>query len=361
MGNSYFVSDYMAPIISCTIGSMVLLGAVCIWLGRKLIKKYSRTKIAFVPILGYIVFLIILVTQVIPVFEQTGDLLVPSEYEIRTTAGTIDSIVPAEHMPLYIVNGKICGADHIVIDAVSYYTISDSSLSQGILVEVQYAHSESNVILQWQEVTQERAAQVLEEASAADLKPKEEAPPKVVSQRTQQICLVIYRLSLLGFVVYVAVTALCHQKIAQRLLAKDIRVSGQIIPNRAILLFYAPPLIFLVLIRLCLCIGSGEYNPLFILSLVGGGLLVFTVMTQLSYLKMDGSYLYVRQFGKEQQYRTADIFSVYWHRCRGFIPKEMVIRFCDGKTYHFSSNTYLGVENTFRALTTGSDSTPMDE
>ena len=358
MGNSYSISDYMEPILLCTIGSMVLLGAVCIWLSRKLIKKYSRSKIAFVPVISYIVFLIVLITQVIPVFEQTGDLLIPSEYEIRTTAGTIDSIVPAEHMPLYIVNGKICSADHIVIDAVSYYTISDSSLSQGMLVEVQYAHFESNVILQWQEVTQERAAQVLEEASAADLKPKEDAQPKVVSQRTQQICLMIYRLSLLGFVVYVALTALCRQKIAQALVDKDIRISGQIIPNRAMLLFHAPPLIFLILIILCLSIGSGEYNTLFIVCLGGSGIVVFTVMTQLSYLKMDGSYLYIRQFGKEQQYRTSDILCVSWHRCRGYIPKEMVIRFYDGKTYHFSSNTFLGVENTFRALT---DSISADE
>ena len=86
MGAAYTIADYMGLFLVYTLGSVLVVGAFCVFLIRKLGKKHKQFWLILTPLVGYIVFLYLLSLHAVPVLEQTGDLLVPSEYERKITA-----------------------------------------------------------------------------------------------------------------------------------------------------------------------------------------------------------------------------------------------------------------------------------
>lgn len=358
MGATYTIADYMGPFLVCTLGSMLVMGVLCVFLGRKLTKKLQQGWVAFVLLIGYVFFFYLLSLFAVPVLEQTGDLLIPSEYEMKTTAGEIDSVTPAEHVPLYYINGEIRGADHIVIGETSYYVISDGLLTEGMLVELQYAQFENNVVLSWQEASADRVAIVLQEQLNATTIVKTEVPPKEISQEIQKISYILFILGFVGFLALVVATNLFHHRIINYLFAKDGAVYGQIIPNRIATVFTIIPLVFLSMIIVGLSIGHGEYHGLLVLMIGGGVVVTIMLVEQFTYLKIDGQCILINKLWKEKQYCTADVCSVIWKSYRGMIGKQLVITFNDGKSYWFNMDHYMGVQNTYTELKKYLDDAP---
>ena len=350
MGAAYTIADYMGPFLVYTLGSALIMGVLCVFLVRKLAKKLQRFWVAYVPLIGYILFLCLIGLHAVPVLEQTGDLLVPSEYERKITAGEIVHVTPVEHAPLYCINGEIRGADHIVIGETTYYVISDGLLTEGMLVELQYAQFENNVILGWQEVSEDRVAMVLEEQLNAPSIAKPKAPQKEVSKQVQIISYVLYILGFVGFFVCVAVSGLLQHKFVDFLFAKDHSVHRQIVPNRISIAFTIIPLVFLFMITVGLSIRSGEYHGLLVFIVGGGVMATIILVEQFTYLKIDGQCISIKKLWKVKQYCAADICSVMWKSCRGMIGKELILIFNDGKSYWFNMDHFMGVQNTYNEL-----------
>ena len=350
MGAAYTIADYMGPFLVYTLGSVLVMGVFCVFLARELVKKRKQFWFVCTPLIGYIFFLYLLCLHAVPVLEQTGDLLVPSEYERKTTAGEIVHVTPAEHIPLYCINGEIRGADHIVIGETTYYVISEGMLTEGMLVELQYAQFENNVILCWQEVSEDRVAMVLEEQLNAPSIAKPEAPQKEVPKQIQKISQVLYILGFVGFLVCVAVSELLKHKFVSFLFAKDHSVHSQIVPNRICIAFTIIPLVFFSMVSIGVSMGSGEYHGLLILIVGGGAMATIMLVEQFTYLKIDGQCIWIKKLWKAKQYRATDICSVMWKSCRGMIGKQLIIIFNDGKSYWFDMDHFIGVQNTYNEL-----------
>jgi len=350
MGAAYTIADYMGPFLVYTLGSMLIMGVFCVFLVCKLAKRRRQFWLAYAPLVGYIVFLYLLSLHAVPVLEQTGDLLVPSEYERKITAGEIVCVTPVEHDPVYYINGEIRGADHIVIGETTYYVISDGLLKEGMLVELQYAQFENNVILGWQEVSEDRVAMVLEEQLNAPSITKPASPPKEVPKQIQKISHVLYILGFVGFLVCVAVSELLKYKFVNYLFAKDRAVHSQIVPNRISIVFTIIPLVCFSMIIIAFSMGSGEYHGLLILIMGGGAMAAMMLVDQFTYLKINGQCILIKKLWKVKQYCAADICSVMWKSCRGKIGKQLILIFNDGKSYWFNMDHYMGVQNTYNEL-----------
>lgn len=350
MGAAYPVAEYIGFFLVCTVVSELAAVVLCVFLGRKLAVRFQRFWLGYVPLVGFAFYLFFLGGYVLPILEQTGDLLITSEYDVKTTAGEIDSIIPVEHAPLYYINGEIRGADYIVIDEASYYVISDGLLAEGMLVELQYAQFENNVVLSWQEVSADRVAVVDKEQTDVNSIEKTEMPQEEVPQEIQRIARVLVQVGFFGFIALLAVTNLVHQRIVNYLFAKDAAVHGQIIPNRVAAVFTAIPLVFISMVIVGMSMENGEYHGLLIL-IMGGGLMIgFMLMEQFTYLKIDGQYILINKLGKMKQHSMTDIRCVTWKSCRGIIGKQLVVIFNDGKSYWFNMDHYMGVQNVFNEL-----------
>lgn len=364
MGAAYTIADYMGLFLVYTLGSVLVAGVFCVFLIRKLAKKRKQFWLIFTPLVGYIVFLYLLSLHAVPVLEQTGDLLVPSEYEMKTTAGEIDRVISAEHVPLYYANGEICGADYVVIGDASYYVISDGLLAEGQLIELQYAQFENNVILSWQEASADRVATVLAEQQHTP-QVEMETPQKDIPQETQTIAQVLRVAGFVGFLAWVAVTNLLVHKITNHLFAKDSAFHGGIVPNRIAIAFTLIPLMLFSVIIVGISMGSGEYHILLILAIGGGAMAALMLADQFTELKIDGQSIWINRLWKKKRYCTEQIHSVAWKSCRGMIGKQLLIVFDDGKSYWFDMDHYMGVQNTYnelkKYLDAPSDAVPVEE
>ena len=350
MQATYTVADYFAPFLICTIGSILIVGVLCVLIGRKAVKKFQQVWIAFIPVIMVGVFIFAVVgPYAFPILEQTGDLLVPSEYEIKTTAGQIEGITPAENVPIYYIDGKICGATYLSINDAQYYVISEGLLTEGMLVEIQYAAFENNVILSCKEVTADRVTQVQKENLY--VQPLEDIPTEY--EPTPEMEALASTLIIVGFIGVACVSILfsaAKQKIKSYLLKQDLLVYGKIIPNRKAICFFCLPFIFFALIIMGRWIENHDISILVML-LMGGGAFILIKITQPTSLELDGNTLYLRSPGKERQYQTEDVYSVSFKSCRGFIGKSLVIIFNDRKSCWFDMDQYCGVQNVYNELT----------
>lgn len=64
-------------LLLAVLGCMLLPGILCVWLGRLLVRKTRRGWAAFLPLVGYILFLGFLLRYAVPLLEQTGDIVLP--------------------------------------------------------------------------------------------------------------------------------------------------------------------------------------------------------------------------------------------------------------------------------------------
>lgn len=350
MQAAYTVADYFVPFFVCTIGSALLVGVLCVLIGRKAVKKFQKVWLPVIPLIGFGIFLFWLFgIYAFPILEQTGDLLVPSEYEIKTTAGQIEGITPAENVPIYYIDGKVCGATYISINDAQYYVISEGLLTEGMLVEVQYAAFENNVILSCKEVTADRVTQV--QTENLHVQPPEDIPTQYApTPEMEALASTLISTGVIGVACISILFSIINQRIKSYLLKQDLMVHGKIIPNRKAICFFCLPFVFFAMIIMGLWIQNGDIS-IFVMLLIGGGVFVLITIKMPTSLELDGNTLYLRSLGKERQYQIQDIYSVSFKSCRGFTGKQLVIIFNDRKSCWFDMDRYCGVQNVYNELT----------
>ena len=350
MGASYAVMDYMGLFLAVTVGAVVVILALTILLGVCLAKKFRKALLVYLPLLGMAAALFLLGQYILPILEQTGDLLIPDEYTTRITAGRVESIAPAEHAPQHLVDGRLHGADHVWVNGTRFYVISDGKLQEGMLIELEYAHFENDVILRWQETTENRVQQILQNPEIPDDTPKEK-PPKVDPEAVQNLGVVIRWIGLLGFAGIFLFSHAFPVKIQAWFLTRDLTVKGKIIPSPANLAISLAPFVFLVLFITGICLASGEYGPLIVILCACLFVFLLLLSEQFTRLEIDGQRITIRKFGKQKQYQISDIYDITWKYGRGLMNKQLRIIFSDSSCYWFAMERYLGVQNAYDELT----------
>lgn len=232
MGANYSISDYLGPFLTCVIGGILLILSLHIFVCFRFVRKYRKISIALISLLFAILSVLVLLLYSFPILEQIGDLLVSSQYELRSTGGVIESITPAEHPAPHLIGGALRGADYIELDGQRFYVISEGKLKLGMSVEIEYAAFENNVILSWKEASQERIEQVIQEQAFRDAQPKPVEPPKEISREQKQIGTTLIRLGFLGFFLEIGIAQFFQEKRIVYLMACDLAVRNKIVPNK---------------------------------------------------------------------------------------------------------------------------------
>lgn len=350
MGATYTVSNYLLFFLVYTIGCVLLMLLLTIWFGRKLLKKHRHQGLAYIPLLGLFLLLLLMGSYAVPILNQIGDLLIPSEYVIKTTAGQIDNITPAKQAPPHYVDNEFRSADYLHINGKQFYTISDDSLVKGMYVEVQYAAFENNVIFTWQSVSQERAEKVQEANTITESVPTE-MPKTEVPDGIKKLARWFYYIGFAGMLGIISLNHIADYKITSYLLKKDSAIYNKIIPHPSAIFLACAPFIFLALIAIGLSLENAASHLLFVFLPFIGVLLTFMLSKLFTRMTINSQFLTLSKFGRETTYLMADINTVYFQSCRGYIGKQLVIVFKDGKSYWFDMDHYLGVQNAYNTLT----------
>jgi hypothetical protein len=113
----YSTSDYLGFFLVCSIGGILIL----LTLYLVIIFRFRNIKITIPALVLFIVLIGMIGVYSVPVLNQMGDLLIPSEYELRNTGGVIESIKPADHAPPHWVNGRLCDAVSVEVGGQVFY------------------------------------------------------------------------------------------------------------------------------------------------------------------------------------------------------------------------------------------------
>lgn len=275
------------------------------------------------------VILLISVMVFVPSVAGAGDLLLPGMYEVRKTAGTVEHIMPEDHVSVFYADGELHSGATYYIDGHYYYGIDDGRLQRGMLVELEYAHSaHDGVILRWREVTPEQAAQTLAEAKqqAAQRKVPEEPTkpvqpvrraPIVISKQLDTVLTWIQYICNAGFIGMVALQQ--RFSTVKRPYCWNMRQDGRITFNWVIGGFRMVQFGCIHIWLLCACIRGLKYgfNGISIL-------FVALILFHLAYflydltrrMEIDGELVTVSCFGRQHQYAASEIRSVKWEMTR---------------------------------------------
>lgn len=350
MSVTYTVTEYTAPLVVVCIGGLALILTLGIMGMFTLGRRYKNLTGIWICFVATVCSIALLVGWVFPDLDKVGDLLIPGEYVVATTAGRIEAVEDSGMRVGHFRDGKLCRGIIVRINGDSFYGISDGLLQEGMYIELQYARYDSNAILSWQEVTPEWVAQVLaEEPSPEDVQP-EEKKETVVSPEAKCIGNWLLRIGFLGLVACVALSELLHYRIVAKRLIMCGSVKEEVRANPKALGLILIPFGCMLLIMLGLIVSTGNQGVVLIL-LMGVGLICgFMATDAATSLKLDGGMLTVRRLGKERTYAMEDVRGIYWRRVRGIIGKSMVLVMSDGKIYWFSMDTFDGVEDVFRRI-----------
>ena len=276
MSASYTVMEYLGIPLAAGLGGLAVILTVSIWLPLKLKHKFTSFLLPILLFLLPIFACIALCVWLFPVFDTLGDILVPSEYTARTTAGKIETVTDSDLGTFHFHNGALRAGEEIVIDGASYYVISEGKLTEGMHIAVEYAQFENNVILSWREVSEEEAQKIRVDNPYIEFEMHDEKPQPTVSEKDMRIGSRLEQIGFVGFVAYVVLTNAFSQKIKTFFANRDTAQSGEIKPYTAWLLFQLIPFVFMSLIIVGTVYLTGQSYALLILVIGGGGILVFT-------------------------------------------------------------------------------------
>ena len=165
------------------------------------------------------------------------------------------------------------------------------------------------------------------------------------------IAYVLYYFGIVGVFSYVLVSYVVRNKIASCIFASDLKVSNKIIPSCFSWLRNILGFAFIACVVIGLAIGNEDYTGIVFMSIVYlflGALMLKDACTQ---LVLRDEHIVITVLQKNRQYLRSDICTIEWKTCRGIIGKQLVIVFCDGRSYYFNMDYYRGVQNTYNELT----------
>lgn len=349
MSAEYTVSNYMGIVLFCSV--VILILAFTLWpmIGYRMMKRFQKAWVFGVLLAGIILTFLPVFLFGMPVFEQTGDLLFPQEYTLRKAAGVVERISPVDHPQPCQIDGKVYWLNSAYIEGKTYLTVGDGKLQPGMLVQLEYAAFENNVILSWEETTQQQAELVRQEQLKADLQPPPVEPVVEIPQERLALGRILGLLAFGGFVGYVALGEMFRQKIVIFLFRKDARVFRKIVPNIAGIILSMLPFVFFLFLLLSIFLQNADFPGFFLIFVAALiGLLLANGFTSLT---LDGQYVIIRRLGRQYEYEVSQLNIIMWQNCRGFIGKKLTIRFDDGKFFEFDMDLCSGVQNTYNELT----------
>jgi hypothetical protein len=349
MSNSYTALQYLGPVLAVFLGGFAIALLFGILLIPKLTRKFRNPLWSFSLFLIPLCMLIVILRITLPTINRLGDLLIPGEYEIKTTAGEIESVTKHQGHLYHFRNGKLHSGEEISVDGVSYYVLSEGILEEGLTISVTYAQFESNVILSWQEVTSEEAAQIRAESAAAQSqKPTEKTEP-TISPQQEMLGVWLLRIGFVGMAAIVALEHLFYEKLVARRFRQISSLQGEIRINRAAVFERIAPALCMSVLCVGFAVKSGQWFVT-VLLFVPMGMFALKVVDATTHLKLDGDKITIRRWGRERTYRLEDVQGVFWRGDRGLIGKTMVLVLHDGKSYWFSMDDFCGVEYAYNYI-----------
>lgn len=348
MSRSYTAMEYLGLPLAIVLSGLVLILVVGIWLIPKAARKFKNPAWAFSLLLLPICAYIGLASLVFPCFAQLGDLLIPNEYVLRTSAGRIEMVVQEDAF-YHIHDGKIQKGEEISVEGVSYYVLSEGILEEGLTISFTYAQFETNVILGWQEVTPEEAAQIRAESVAAQNQKPAEKTETTISPQLEALGVWLLRIGFVGLVAIASLQTMFYEKLVARRFHQVSSMQGEIRFNRLAFLERIAPAVCMSMLNIGFAIQIGQWFVT-ILLLVPMGMLALSAADATTWLKLDGATFTVARLGRQKTYRMEDVRAVLWRNHRGLIGRSMVLVLHDGKSYWFDMDNFCGVEYAYKYI-----------
>lgn len=337
MSGSHSVWAYMLP-FWMLVGAMALFALTVAPLSQWLRNRYDRMWVTLIPIELFVAMVWLAAPKVVSVMEPVGNLPNPAQYEIRKTAGVIESITPSRRHWDY-------QTDNWRIDGKQYYGFAEDEVSEGMTVLLEYAATGENVILSWREIEPESLAQVLTELENENTLPKPEEP----TIPAWRIVLGdgLSRLGLTGALVFLVLMTIFRPKLDLWRRKRDLLEKKRICCDPAGLLLGFAPVMSMWIMLLGLALSENAAGVKFILVPVTGGALWVLWDKMSASLAVDGQALHICRRGRKKRYSVKQIVSLKYRYAKGITGKTMELTMCDGKTYWFDMDSCMGVQNTF--------------
>lgn len=344
MAVSFTVWNYWGGMLLLTLGPILLFLLISIPLMRFLLRRTKSAGIALLPLLLIVPVLWALFGYVLPAGERTGCLYPPEKAYTHTTAGTVTSIQPADHIPLFYYDGAFQGGVHLTMDGTEYYSLAHPLLTEGTSLHFTYC-PEENLVMAFSPIDSGEVA-----ALQAPFVRPEPVPQAQVPQLQSAIGTVCTWVGFLWF----GFLALFSNRFALSstisLIERDSLQRGEVIPdpeNRAV---SATVLVPFSLIVLGGALSSSAWGLLIPLAL-GVSLMLLLPRFTACHIRLEGRNIRIRRFAREKTVPLSSLRAVYWSQNNGSFSQRQLVLVFDGWVLHLAQDTHIGLADLHRRLT----------
>lgn len=217
------------------------------------------------------------------------------------------------------------------------------------------------MILGWQEVTPEEAAQIRAESVAAQNQKPAEKTETTISPQLEALGVWLLRIGFVGLVAIASLQTMFFEKLVARRFHQVSSMQGEIRFNRLAFLERIAPAVCMSMLNIGFAIQIGQWFVT-ILLIVPMGMLALSAADATTWLKLDGATFTVARLGRQKTYRMEDVRAVFWRNHRGLIGRSMVLVLHDGKSYWFDMDNFCGVEYAYKYISRylDADGEPME-
>lgn len=335
--------DYLGELVILIFGAFALLLLIGLPLVFHLARKAKNPAIGLLPMSVLLSLYILLAAYAIPVGERTGCLYPKENAYTHTTAGTITSVRPADHIPLYFYDGEFRGGVYVTMNGVEYYAMTHPLLAEGASLHFTYCPEEDLIM----------AFSPIEAGEVAALQTPfiqpEPVPPEPVPKLQGVIGTTCTCAGFLGFVLLVWQEDRLTLWATTQLLAKDREQRGAVIPNPSATSAAAVILLPICLVLLGRVLSSNSRGLLFVL-LLGAPMMLFFPWLSAAHIQLEGRIIRIRRFGWERTIPLSTLRAVYWSKYNRSISQRKLVLVFEGWTLELEQDTHLGLNDLHRRL-----------
>lgn len=348
MAVQFTAQDYFLPMLLALVGPLVGFLLLAIPLSRFLVRRTKRAGAALLPLCLLIPLMAVQFTYILPAGERTGCLYPEENAYTHTTAGTITSLRPADHILLYYYDGAFRGGVYVTIDGVEYYSMDHPALTEGTSLRFTYCPKD-DLLMAFSPIDASEVSALQTPFVMPEPAPEEPVPELQVWLGTLLVwagfggtaLLVCFRERLtLSYTVY--------------LLEQDSRQRGEVVPNPAAVSAAAVSALPVCVAALGGAIAGNAWSLLFPL-LIGLALMLLYPRFFSCHVRLEGRNIRIRRFGQERTYPLSSLRTVYWRQPkwdrfnRSVSWLKLVLVF-DGWTLELDQESHLGLYDLHRRL-----------
>ena len=344
MGSSYSAFDYIGSPLGIFLAVLILIGIPAVIIARKLVKRYQRIWIGFLPSLLIIAVAVVAGSWAVPVLEASGDVV--DAKAVYTAAGQVQGVRAANNRSVYFINGRFCSGAYLMVDEAEYYVIDTVLPEPGTWVVITHT-PEARVILSWQPATEDIASQI--PVTQPDDIPDEQISAEISPQRKHlgQI------LSCVGFFLFSGIGVLLElfwPKLQNVILDKDREYRNEVVPNPTGFIFCPMVLVGFTVIMTGIYLMNGAAHGFLVLIMGVVMMLATQVIPMLTRIRVEGKWLVISRFGQKRR-SMDEIAAVEWiEKKKSISGWAVVIRFHDRDEWVLSLDHYWGLADLYRRL-----------